>query len=146
MPKIITPHVKKAPLGMKTFADHMTRPTSGFNYLRIILALSIVAWHSRTVTLLPQGTLTQEEVIAQVWAQLRAPLALVLPMFFALSGFLVAGSLNRTRLDSFVALRIFRIVPALAVEVILSAIVLGPLFTTFSYNQYFSDSSLRVIF
>jgi peptidoglycan/LPS O-acetylase OafA/YrhL len=74
---------------------------------------------------------------------LRAPIALILPMFFGLSGFLVAGSLLRSKsLIEFVGLRILRIVPALAVEVLLSALLLGPLLTSFSLVNYFSDPQL----
>jgi peptidoglycan/LPS O-acetylase OafA/YrhL len=65
---------------------------------------------------------------------------MILPMFFALSGFLVTGSLFRTRtLTEFIALRLLRLVPALAVEVTLSAVVLGALFTSLPIGQYFSD-------
>ncbi len=61
-------------------------------------------------------------------------------MFFALSGFLVAGSAFRTRsLSKFLTFRALRIVPALFVEVVLSALVLGPLLTSFSYEAYFAN-------
>jgi peptidoglycan/LPS O-acetylase OafA/YrhL len=59
-------------------------------------------------------------------------------MFFALSGFLVAGSLARCKtLVSFLGLRVLRIVPALAAEVFLSGIILGSLFTTLPLRRYF---------
>jgi peptidoglycan/LPS O-acetylase OafA/YrhL len=59
--------------------------------------------------------------------------------FFALSGFLVAGSYFRTkRIGEFVMLRILRIAPALAVEVCLCALVLGSIFTTLPLLTYFS--------
>ena len=51
-------------------------------------------------------------------------------MFFALSGFLVTGSALRTgRLVPFLGLRVLRLLPALFVEVTLSAIILGGIFT-----------------
>lgn len=63
------------------------------------------------------------------------------PMFFALSGFLVAGSAVRTRnLVKFLGLRVLRILPALFVEVLLSAVILGAVFTTLPLNQYFSSA------
>jgi peptidoglycan/LPS O-acetylase OafA/YrhL len=65
---------------------------------------------------------------------------MIVPMFFALSGFLVAGSLERSKtLITFLGLRAFRIVPALSVEVFLSALILGPLFTTDNLGNYFRD-------
>ncbi len=63
-------------------------------------------------------------------------------MFFALSGFLVAGSLARTRLRQFVTLRVLRLVPALAVEVTLSALILGALFTTLPLREYLTSPEL----
>lgn len=63
----------------------------------------------------------------------------LVPMFFALSGFLVTGSAFRTRnLVRFLGLRVLRIVPALFVEVLLSAIIIGTIFTTLPLGQYFS--------
>jgi peptidoglycan/LPS O-acetylase OafA/YrhL len=63
---------------------------------------------------------------------------MVLPMFFCLSGVLVAGSAARIHtLDVFLVFRILRILPALIVEVTLSAFVLGPLVTRYSLDVYF---------
>ncbi len=64
-----------------------------------------------------------------------------LPMFFALSGFLVTGSALRTqRLIPFLGLRVLRLLPALLVEVTLSAIILGSIFTTLPLSQYYSSA------
>jgi peptidoglycan/LPS O-acetylase OafA/YrhL len=61
-------------------------------------------------------------------------------MFFTVSGFLVAGSLERCRtLVSFVGLRVIRIYPALAVETTLSALLLGPALTVYPLSSYFTD-------
>ena len=64
----------------------------------------------------------------------------LVPMFFALSGFLVTGSAFRTKsVLLFLSFRSLRIVPALFVEVSLSALVLGPLLTDVPLSRYFSD-------
>lgn len=61
-------------------------------------------------------------------------------MFFALSGFLVSGSLLRTRtISEFITLRAVRIMPALAVEVLLSAFLIGAVFTILPLREYFTD-------
>jgi len=109
--------------------------TTGFDYLRIILAVSIILWHAIITSYGPT-------VEAEYW---RSPVGVafrfVLPMFFALSGFLVAGSLTRSRtLVGFFALRVLRIVPALAVETLLSALILGPLLTSVTLASYFTDN------
>src|SRR5277367_2198282 len=78
---------------------------SGFDYLRIILALMIVADHTVIACL---GMDMQQRLFSGVT---RAPLIVMVPMFFALSGFLVASSLARSRsLITFVGLRILRII------------------------------------
>jgi peptidoglycan/LPS O-acetylase OafA/YrhL len=65
---------------------------------------------------------------------------MILPMFFALSGFLVCGSLDRTRrLTPFIVHRVLRIVPALAVEIALSALILGPFMTQFPLPRFFTE-------
>ncbi|GJD86187.1 hypothetical protein HPGCJGGD_4084 [Methylobacterium haplocladii] len=68
-------------------------------------------------------------------------------MFFALSGFLVMGSAFRTKkVLPFLGLRIIRIVPALSVEVVLSAIVLGAIYTSLPLHDYFSSSGFYSYF
>ncbi|MEB0024108.1 acyltransferase, partial [Actimicrobium sp. CCI2.3] len=64
-----------------------------------------------------------------------------------LSGFLVAGSLERCRsLVSFLGLRIIRIIPALAVEVLLCALILGPFFTTLPLVDYLLNPNFHKYF
>jgi peptidoglycan/LPS O-acetylase OafA/YrhL len=116
-------------------------PTRGFDYLRIILALGVVVWHSILISYGVDAVVAAREVW---WAR---PLHnAILPMFFALSGFLVTGSLLRTSLLQFVALRALRILPALSVEVTLSAVILGSMFTVLPLGQYFSAPEFRAYF
>ncbi|WP_210164573.1 acyltransferase [Bradyrhizobium sp. WSM3983] len=120
-----------ATLGEK-LAANAGRPT-GFDYLRLALSIAIVGVHSAI-------TSYGEAAGAMVWQLPARPLVgLLLPMFFALSGFLVAGSLFRTTsLVHFLGLRVIRIYPALAVEVLISALLIGPVLSSFSLRQYFS--------
>ena len=105
----------------------------GFDHLRIGLAVSILSWHSF-------GLSYGAEWVKTVPAVLLSLLALLLPMFFGLSGFLVMGSAMRTNdAGKFITFRVLRILPALLVEVILSAVVLGGLVTTLSPRQYYSN-------
>ena len=104
--------------------------TTGFDYLRIGLATAVLTWHS---IILSTGSAARPGAVERA---VSLPTRGHLPMFFALSGFLVSASLERTRLHQFLTLRVLRIVPALAVVVILSALVLGPVFTTLPLRQY----------
>ena len=115
--------------------------TTGFDYLRIGLALAVMVWHSFPIS---YGKPFETMVLGS-WA--RPMVAFILPAFFALSGFLVAGSLERnTSLLRFAALRAIRIMPALGVEVLLSALILGPLLTTVSLVAYLSDGEFHEYF
>jgi len=111
--------------------------TAGFDYLRVGLALAVLAWHS---IILSTGSTPLDQAL---WSgPFRFLPAAILPMFFAVSGFLVAASLERTRLHQFLMLRVLRIVPALAVVVVLSALFLGPIFTTLPLRQYLTSPEL----
>jgi peptidoglycan/LPS O-acetylase OafA/YrhL len=66
--------------------------------------------------------------------------AVLLPAFFALSGFLVMGSAVRVgSLSTFISYRALRILPALSTEVVLAAILIGPVTTSLPLSAYFSD-------
>lgn len=114
--------------------------STGFDYLRVGLALSVVGWHGLVTS---YGTDLQSRVWASPW---RSLVGIILPMFFALSGFLVAGSLQRNTLPTFLGLRVLRIVPALAVEIGLSALLLGPLLTRLPLAEYFADARFSAYF
>jgi peptidoglycan/LPS O-acetylase OafA/YrhL len=114
---------------------------SGFDYLRIALSVSVLLWHSYQVSY-------GESAALAFWNETRGTLLpIILPAFFALSGFLVSGSLFRNPdTKTFLLLRGIRIFPALSVEVILAAIVLGPILTSYTLARYFSDIRLYKYF
>jgi peptidoglycan/LPS O-acetylase OafA/YrhL len=120
---------------VKTIMDRNDGIGPGFDSLRLLLAFSVLLIHSITVASYDRG-LPQE-----LWnGPLRPLLLAILPMFFGLSGFLVTGSAMRTRsMKAFLALRLLRLLPALSVEVTLSALILGPLLTVLPLRLYFTD-------
>jgi peptidoglycan/LPS O-acetylase OafA/YrhL len=114
---------------------------SGFDYMRIGLSTSVLLWHSYQIS---YGT----AAAVQVW---RTPVGIVLqvilPMFFSLSGFLVFGSLERSRdIRKFLALRAIRIYPALCVEVVACAVILGPIVTSLTWPEYFASRDFFTYF
>ena len=119
----------------KAVMDRNAGKGPGFEALRLWLALCVLLVHSFAVAQYDQG------LPQLLWSgPLRPFLLAILPMFFALSGFLVAGSAVRApSAKTFLALRLLRLWPALAVEVTLSALVLGPILTVVPLHQYFSD-------
>jgi peptidoglycan/LPS O-acetylase OafA/YrhL len=113
---------------------------AGFDLLRVGLALAVVLYHAVPISY-------GDTVEAWYWTgPMRAPLFFIVPAFFALSGFLVAGSLERNDLASFLTLRAMRIFPALSAEVVISAFIIGPLFTTLPLAEYFSSRGLYSYF
>ncbi|WP_229187945.1 acyltransferase family protein [Bradyrhizobium oropedii] len=128
---------------MPSLADQLAlsrnRP-AGFDYMRIALASSIICLHSLNVTLGLGPTL-------QILGSLRIAIAMILALFFALSGFLVTASLLRCKsLISFLGLRLLRIGPALVVETTLSAIIIGSVLTELPLTQYFADPKFHAYF
>jgi peptidoglycan/LPS O-acetylase OafA/YrhL len=108
--------------------------TTGFDYLRVGLALGVLLVHVAVIA--------DHHISLLLWTTWFGPFERsLLPAFFVLSGFLVSGSLLRNSLPRFLALRVLRIIPALAVEVGLSAVVMGFLFTKLSWTEYAVECS-----
>ena len=107
--------------------------SSGFDYLRLLLASSVFVWHAYVFTH------SAQDINALLISPIGNLIYAILPAFFALSGFLIASSLVRCKnVGLFVWLRIVRIFPALAVVVMLTVLVMGPLVTSVGMREYFS--------
>jgi len=104
----------------------------GFDFLRISLALLILFTHSTDIVTGLYG-----EYADGPW---QIPVRSLVPMFFALSGFLVTGSAQRLKLSDFILNRAMRIVPALAVDIIIAACIIGPIFTTLTPAAYVTSA------
>lgn len=127
----------------ETFGEIIEREgaTSGFDYLRVLLSVSVVLVHSFRIVNGPEFIGEDTPVLV------RGLINLILPMFFALSGFLVTASLFRlNNLPVFLTFRALRIFPALMVEVALSALILGAVMTTLPVSEYFTAEGFRVYF
>lgn len=130
----------------------------GFHFLRYALALIIFGFHCYYVVKGQVGAVGYDDLVDKAAAVkhvapavtvtsltelLRPGLFALVAAFFALSGFLVTGSALRLRnIKPFLGFRILRIFPALAVETLLSAVLLGVIITTLSPAAYFSDPLL----
>jgi peptidoglycan/LPS O-acetylase OafA/YrhL len=122
-----------AGVGDETIASAFDRAggrSSGFDYLRLGLAVSVLAWHSFRIS----------DWMTDYHGWWGPFVRLILPMFFALSGFLVAGSLLRVKsIHHFLILRTMRIMPALAIQLLFSAVIIGGLLTTLPLADYLRD-------
>ena len=106
-----------------------------FHPIRLLAALLVLFAHA--FHLLDRGG---EEPIGRWFTSIDASLIGV-TMFFFISGFLVARSWDARRsLAGFVAARMLRIVPALWLALLVTVLVVGPIFTTLSPAEYFANS------
>jgi peptidoglycan/LPS O-acetylase OafA/YrhL len=105
--------------------------TTGFDVLRVGFAIFVLCWHSVYVTHGLDGFLWE--------SPLRPIGAIPIPMFFALSGFLVANSIVRApSISAFVVLRVLRLGPALLGLVFFTTLILGPAVTSMPLAAYFT--------
>lgn len=114
--------------------------TSGFDYLRLSLSLIVIFWHSNGIVGGAYGGGERSPGL-QLFARIAVPL------FFTLSGFLVSSSLERLNdVPRFLVNRFLRVLPALTCVVVLSALVLGPIFTTLSLRDYLTSAGFARYF
>jgi len=108
---------------------------NNFTLLRLILALLVVISHCLyyQVNIDPFKNITGIELGAHA-----------VFMFFTVSGFLVSSSLDSRGIKDYIIARLLRIYPALIFLTLLIAFVLGPIFTTLTPSEYFSDKELYV--
>ena len=74
-----------------------------------------------------------------LWLSPMRPIgAIPIPMFFALSGFLVANSMMRSQsVSAFITLRVLRLMPALVCLTFVTAMIIGPVVTELPLGEYF---------
>ena len=114
-----------------TLAQAAAQPRNNFNLIRLFAAWLVIYGHAYPITT------TEGPDVVQWLTGLRFAGALAVDVFFMASGLLIAASLERNRLPSFLVARALRILPALWVCVALMVFVLGPLVTT--APDYFSN-------
>ncbi len=110
----------------------------GFDTVRLVLALSVVFIHVSLLRV-PSPEMALEPILPMVPLQRWAFDFVPVPMFFALSGFLVAASAERLSLGQFLLNRSLRIFPALGFQIAFTMVILGPLLTSVPLAQYWSD-------
>jgi peptidoglycan/LPS O-acetylase OafA/YrhL len=117
-----------------------TRHANNFDFLRLVAALTVIFSHS---FLISAGTQANEPL---VWlSHNQCPLGLVgVFVFFVISGYLVTESFCRApKAGGFILRRTMRIYPALVLNGLVCAFVLGPIVTSLPLSTYFADHGLR---
>ncbi|MDI2131564.1 acyltransferase family protein [Yinghuangia seranimata] len=109
------------------------KSTDGFALVRMLAATAVVVDHAVPLSGNGLGLLPQQRIGINLgaWA---------VGAFMAISGYFVCQSFERDpSVWRYCTRRILRIVPALAVLLLLTVLVLGPVATTLSTSDYFHD-------
>lgn len=123
---------------MNSIQDHLASKRDNFLLLRIIAAVMVIYGHSFPLT---HDIGSTDIFLRHQWGIYSGDIAVF--MFFVISGFMVSGSyLSRSNLPTYVGARLLRIVPAYLFVLLVSALVIGPLFTSESTAAYFSNSEV----
>lgn len=97
---------------------------NNFHLIRLVAAWLVIYGHAWAITAMPG-----QDLILQL-TQFRFAGGVAVDVFFVISGFLIAASLERNTVRGYLVSRALRILPALLVCVVLSALMLGPIFST----------------
>lgn len=125
----------------KSLSHYVSGRDNNFNLIRFIAATLVLVSHCYPL-FYGAGALDPLKRVVGITLGTVA-----VDLFFISSGFLIAGSLyNRKNLISFVKARVLRIYPALAICLMFTVFILGPIFTTLSTVGYFTDSQTYLYF
>jgi peptidoglycan/LPS O-acetylase OafA/YrhL len=113
----------------ETLGSRAERRENAFDLLRLVAAAMVLVSHSFPLVGSREPTLGEQSLGS-----------LGVLVFFTISGFLITKSwLLQPRLVPFAAKRALRLLPALAVTVALTALVIGPLVTTLPLGTYLTS-------
>lgn len=107
---------------------------NNFNLLRFIAAMLVLYSHSYALAIGTPDAEPLRSTIGMTWG------TIAVDIFFITSGFLITSSfLNRVNVLDFIVARFLRIYPALIVAMFFSVFIVGIVFTSKSFIDYFSD-------
>ena len=116
--------------------DTQSGRSNNFDGLRMLAAVGVVLSHAYPVT---QGSNANEIFMRLSGGQTTLGEVCVI-VFFVISGFLIAQSFARSgSLTDYLTNRIVRIVPGLVVVTMITAFVVGPLLTSQTSNNYWTQ-------
>ena len=112
------------------------KDNNNYDLLRLLAAICVIFGHSYAIA---PKTGWIDPLQQLIHFNYSGGLAVI--VFFFLSGLFVSTSIQKNpNIVRFFVHRVLRIFPALIVAVFLSVFIIGPLFTTLSLKQYFSNS------
>jgi peptidoglycan/LPS O-acetylase OafA/YrhL len=119
-----------------TLGDLAVGRVNNFNLLRFVAASMVLFFHCFALT----GHKISELPVPTTVGFMDLGL-LGVAIFFAISGFLIAQSVTRSRsIFRFVTARALRILPALALSTLFCVVFIGPLATSLPQGEYWTDA------
>jgi len=116
----------------------LKRDSNNLDLVRIILACMVILGH----TFVLNGASVDPLNDAAKFTELETPSTLAVKLFFFISGLVVTNSLLKSKSSiSFLTARFFRLMPALTVTLVVSALVIGPIVTAAPLDMYFSHEN-----
>jgi len=128
-----------APIANATryFGDYVRGRENNFDFLRFFAASLVIYCHSYALS----GGMTRLDPLMR-WNHGQMNMgAFAVHLFFIMSGFLITASFERSKtVGKFAKARVLRIFPALIVAVFFTVFVVGPLVTSLSMRDYFTNA------
>jgi peptidoglycan/LPS O-acetylase OafA/YrhL len=123
-----------------TLEKSLIRENNNLDLYRLFLACLVIVGHAHALVAVDKSN--QDLVQSMLHFDYSGSLAV--KAFFFLSGLVVTNSIIQSpRILEFTLSRFFRVFPALIICVLLSALVLGPLYTQLTIDQYFSNPNFK---
>ena len=117
---------------MQTLGSLAAGRNNNLNLIRAIAAIAVLVSHGWPMVLGPDAAEPLQRVLGYNLGTLSVF------VFFAISGFLISSSFTRSdTLQQFIRARIARLFPGLIVSLLLVALVMGPLVSTWALSDYF---------
>jgi peptidoglycan/LPS O-acetylase OafA/YrhL len=123
---------------MRTIGDCLSERVNNFDLLRLFAALLVLWSHSYPLT--ANGS---HDVFSKALCGYDLGGSFAVAIFFVISGFLVTRSAATRSLPIYLLARCLRILPALAVCVLVTVLVIGPILTKMPLSDYFRDPSTK---
>ncbi|PXW76293.1 peptidoglycan/LPS O-acetylase OafA/YrhL [Blastomonas natatoria] len=121
----------------RTLAESMSARDNHLNLIRAIAAVAVLVSHAWPIALGMGSVEPVERVVGYTLGQLAVLI------FFAISGFLITASYDRSRSPKkYVIARFLRLIPGLFISVVLIAIIMGPLVSSLPPAIYFSNAGV----
>lgn len=134
--KVINCYRIRKKMNGRYVGEIITRDNNNLDLIRLLASISVIVYHSFALN--PQWGIV--DPVKDIFGYVTTG-GLAVKIFFFISGLLVTNSLlSRKSIFQFIISRALRVFPGLAFVVIITAFVIGPIFTTLPIPEYFKSN------